>query len=48
MPPIFNTGSRRQAATHDPKVVVNAVSSSTTRYWVGSSLAVMVWNRESR
>ena len=46
MPPIFSTGSRRQAATHEPSVVVSAVVSSTTRYWVGSSLAT-VWKRAS-
>ena len=48
MPPIFSSGSRMQAATHEPSRVISAVSSLTTRYCVGSSLAAFTWKRESR
>ena len=39
--------SRMHAATQEPSTVTSAVSLSTTRYWVGSSLAASVLKRAS-
>ena len=45
--PSLSRGSRMQAATQEPSTVTRAVPSSTTRYWVGNSLAAGVWKRAS-
>ena len=47
MPPTLRSRSHRQAAMHEPSVVMIAMSSSCTKYSPGSTLTASVLKCES-
>ena len=44
MPPTWALRSHRQAAMHEPSVVMISMSSSSTKYSPGSTLTASFWN----